>query len=624
MRSLGVDRADLEDPGAVEQVELVILQLAERAGPHRQDDAGEPDRRRPQPLLDLGDRPDLHVDRGLVQVIHDEHEVGERRGRRERRSRRLRRDPGQLLERGVDPLADVLRLRRPAPDGVVEVESPLQAPGPHLGLEEQEETVVEIGVVADRAGVEVQDELLVEIGLAAPFGRAIAAQIIVDQRGLAGADHAQDAERLARERVVPEEQVEQRLVGVVGLRRLDPVLPDPRREIEAAEDVGVVEPRMIGAVGEDVRAEAAMEHAIDLEWPAEGIALGREVLDQRGVGHAHARGSRRRVGSDADARGGTAVPVFSAYRMSARRQVPGEIGSFGRLGLVVWTSPLYPRSPSTTTPGRRKRITGMGRWDRYRAAEAPRRYLGSSVEKRTCQSGLSWTMARIVAMPPSHCRPLGGGTRPEFGPGVPAVDQDQRIARRATTARKAAESGAAKAGSLRRSASRLSYSRKIAGMRLAITLGPVEVRGEEGRLILRIRNPIERRRLLKRPIRSELAESSLADPVPQLRLVVGEEEERRRGRPFLAHEEQGGLRRQQQQRRGRAIGRRVDLVIQPLAERPVADPVVVLDAEDEAPERHAGRVGPAVLAAMDRIFARKSQPRLSVVTRSGIVPAKSR
>ena len=127
-------------------------------------------------------------------------------------------------------------------------------------------------------------------------------------------------------------------------------------------------------------------------------------------------------------------------------------------------------------------------------------------------------------------------------------------------------------------------------MRLAVAFGPIEARGQERRFILGVGNPFDRRRVLKRPIGPELAESSFADPMPQFGLVVGEEEERRRGRPFLAHEQQRSLRRQEQERRGRAVGRRVNLVVQPLAERPVADPVVVLDAEDEAP-RAAGPPG---------------------------------
>ncbi len=284
----------------------MVLKLAERARPHRQDDPRQPDRRRPQPLLDLGDGSDLHVDRRLVEVVHDQHDEGERRARY--RWRRLRLDPRQLLEGRMDPLSDILRLRRPSPDRFIEVERPRQALGPHLGLQEQEVSMVEVGVVANRPGIEVEDQLLVEVGPAVALRRAIAAEIIVDQRGLAGADHAQDAQRSPRERVVPEEGVEDRLVGMLGLGLLDPVLPGAPRDIQPSEDLRFLERRMIGPLGEDVRAKAAMDQPIDLEWPTERIPLGSECLDQRGVRHTHSH-PRGEMESDADARAGIVAPI---------------------------------------------------------------------------------------------------------------------------------------------------------------------------------------------------------------------------------------------------------------------------------------------------------------------------
>ena len=81
----------------------------------------------------------------------------------------------------------------------------------------------------------------------------------------------------------------------------------------------------------------------------------------------------------------------------------------------------------------------------------------------------------------------------------------------------------------------------------------------------------------------------------------------------------------QQQGGGGAVGGRVDLVVQPLAQRPVADPVVVLDEEDEPARGEAGRVG-ARGGSPGRSSTRrvKSQPRLIVRTRSATVPRKSR
>ena len=81
---------------------------------------------------------------------------------------------------------------------------------------------------------------------------------------------------------------------------------------------------------------------------------------------------------------------------------------------------------------------------------------------------------------------------------------------------------------------------------------------------------------------AELAAPTLGDQPSQRLIMVREEEERRRRRPFLPHEEQRRLGRGEQQRQRRAVRRRVDRVVQPVAERPVADLVVVLQADDEA------------------------------------------
>jgi hypothetical protein len=107
--------------------------------------------------------------------------------------------------------------------------------------------------------------------------------------------------------------------------------------------------------------------------------------------------------------------------------------------------------------------------------------------------------------------------------------------------------------------------------------------------------------------------------------VVGEEEERRRRRPLLPHEEERRLRRAQEQHRGGAVRGGIDLVVQALAEGAVADLVVVLQEEDEAPRLEARGVRPAraaeVLGALALV---KNQPSRSVVARSATVPEKSR
>src|SRR5262249_22605894 len=62
------------------------------------------------------------------------------------------------------------------------------------------------------------------------------------------------------------------------------------------------------------------------------------------------------------------------------------------------------------------------------------------------------------------------------------------------------------------------------------------------------------------------------------------------GGPFLAHEQKRCGRRAEQQGRGSTPRGEVDLVVQPLAEDPVADLVVVLQTDDEAARRQAGGI----------------------------------
>ncbi len=97
-----------------------------------------------------------------------------------------------------------------------------------------------------------------------------------------------------REGVVPEEGVEERFVGMSGLGLLDAVLPTSAREVKVPEDLGFLEPGIIGPIRKDVRAETPMDQAIDLERPAERVPLSGIGLDQSCVGHAHARSDERR------------------------------------------------------------------------------------------------------------------------------------------------------------------------------------------------------------------------------------------------------------------------------------------------------------------------------------------
>src|SRR5207244_9172325 len=83
----------------------------------------------------------------------------------------------------------------------------------------------------------------------------------------------------------------------------------------------------------------------------------------------------------------------------------------------------------------------------------------------------------------------------------------------------------------------------------------------------------------------------------QLRVVVGEVEKGRRGRELLALEEQDRLGAEQQRGRGEQIAPAVHQLAQPLAEGAIADLVVVLGAEQEAPVGLVGYLGTAWLAA---------------------------
>jgi hypothetical protein len=108
----------------------------------------------------------------------------------------------------------------------------------------------------------------------------------------------------------------------------------------------------------------------------------------------------------------------------------------------------------------------------------------------------------------------------------------------------------------------------------------VELRAEERLARLRVghvsRETLEPLELALAPLARRLGDR-LVD-------VVGEELERRALVPLLAHEEERRARGEERHRRGdaeRVLG-------QPVAERAVADLVVVLRADDEAPRVVAG------------------------------------
>ena len=84
---------------------------------------------------------------------------------------------------------------------------------------------------------------------------------------------------------------------------------------------------------------------------------------------------------------------------------------------------------------------------------------------------------------------------------------------------------------------------------------------------------------------------AFAHGLGQLRLVVGEKQERRGLARLLAHEDQRNLRAEQLQRGRRFERARVRECGQPLAERAIADLIVILQEHDERGRRQirAGR-----------------------------------
>ena len=85
--------------------------------------------------------------------------------------------------------------------------------------------------------------------------------------------------------------------------------------------------------------------------------------------------------------------------------------------------------------------------------------------------------------------------------------------------------------------------------------------------------------------------------------MIGKEEEWRAGHPLLAHKQERRCRRTQQQGRGRAISGRVDLMMQALAQGPVADLIVVLQTVHKSARRNPSWLGAARLVPIDGMLA---------------------
>ena len=132
-------------------------------------------------------------------------------------------------------------------------------------------------------------------------------------------------------------------------------------------------------------------------------------------------------------------------------------------------------------------------------------------------------------------------------------------------------------------------------------LAPIELRGLECGERIRVGNPLAVLGIAEGPPPAELVAPALAHLARQLAMKVGEEAEGMRLAPLLAHEEQRDRGAEQQNGGQGRDRRRRGEALEPLAERAVADLVVVLQAIDEGRRRQPG----ARLAAPGSVAERR-------------------
>src|SRR6516165_7950422 len=111
---------------------------------------------------------------------------------------------------------------------------------------------------------------------------------------------------------------------------------------------------------------------------------------------------------------------------------------------------------------------------------------------------------------------------------------------------------------------------------------PAQATGKKGGGILRIGNSIPFLRISEGGKMPELAAAALRHLPAQLFTVIGKEKERGAGGPFLPHEQHGSLRAAKEQGRGGPKCRRLNLMMEALAEGPISHLVMVLKAKKEA------------------------------------------
>ena len=353
---------------------------------------------------------------------------------------------------------------------------------------------------------------------------------------------------------------------VVAARRHEPVeaTPPPERLAHAVVVDDVVPVRGARARRGDGR-EVEVAHAQPREVRDDGLGVGEPELGaelkpvrrghRQGRGGEHRRGERGRAYS----RRARSVPRGGAVRGRRRgRPAPTSVAG-ARRPAPPTLAPRAPPAARTTTapalgPGRGGvgRVLGaLGGQDDLRPARERERLPAHQVDER-----------RVAAAP----------------------DDEGAVANRLDLGRRRVAQGGAEGEERARKGERV----RVAG-RLA--LGPVEDGRAERGLGLRVGHLAgEAGEVL------ELALAAGRDERAELVVVVGEERERGRRRPLLAHEQERRFgRHQEERRRGPERGRR-DLVVQARPRRPVADLVVVLDADDALLAAHALRARPPCLA----------------------------
>src|SRR5262249_30047048 len=128
-------------------------------------------------------------------------------------------------------------------------------------------------------------------------------------------------------------------------------------------------------------------------------------------------------------------------------------------------------------------------------------------------------------------------------------------------------------------------------MRLSVPFFPNQFTGLKCGFRLRIGNELANNRVRKGGEVLEFFATTLGDHLPQAFLMIGEEQERRARRPLLTHEQQWCRGTTQQQGRHCPIGSEIDLMMKSIAERSVADLIMVLQAVNESTWRNSGRIG---------------------------------